>query len=146
MRDLRPILLVEDDSVDVMIFKRALRDLDIPNPVIHAEGGEAGLRLLQQDQEPDPYLIVTDLNMPRMNGLEFLREVKHNPQLRRIPVVILTTSDNEQDINKSFHAGASGYLLKNSNYTEFTHLIETVLQYWSSSQRPSTAYHAVDMT
>jgi CheY-like chemotaxis protein len=135
MKDLRPILLVEDDDLDAKILKRALGDLNIKNSVIRAENGIDGLEMLKECEKP-PYLIFLDLNMPKMNGLEFLKKAKEDPKLKSIPVVVLTTSDSDDDINISFELGASGFMIKSSDFDQFVQTIKKIEEYWKTSKLP----------
>src|SRR4051794_30362724 len=92
------ILLVEDDEIDVMNVRRAFEKGKIESPLFHAEDGLSGLELLRSGAMPRARrLVLLDVNMPRMNGLEFLRELRADPELRGTPVVVLTTSDEERD-------------------------------------------------
>ncbi|MHC4644411.1 MAG: response regulator [Planctomycetota bacterium] len=136
MQNLKPILLVEDDRVDAMTFKRTLGDLSIKNPVVHSINGEEALEYLRNDGNEVPCFIFLDLNMPRMNGIEFLKIIKEDKILRRIPVVVLTTSDNERDIIESFEFGVAGYMVKPADYSEFVEAIRTVNLYWNLSKLP----------
>jgi CheY-like chemotaxis protein len=136
MQNLKPILLVEDDTVDAMTFKRTLKDLEIRNPVVHLLNGEEALEYLRTEGNEEPCFIFLDLNMPRMNGIEFLEIAKADETLRRIPVIVLTTSDNEKDIIESFNLGVAGYMVKSADYKEFVEAIRTVNLYWSLSKLP----------
>ncbi len=138
MRNSRPVLLVEDDSVDAMTVKRALKDLDIKNPLIHALNGEEALEYLKSEDNNKPCIILLDLNMPRMNGIEFLQVIKVNDNLKKIPVIVLTTSREERDKIDSFKLGIAGYMLKSIDYTEFVQIIKTVSLYWTLSELPNT--------
>ncbi len=131
-----PILLVEDDRVDVMTVRRALRDIKITNPVKVAGNGEEALTILRDSQEQLPCLILLDLRMPRMNGIEFLRVAKKDDALKRIPVVVLTTSREESDRIESFNLGVAGYMVKPVHYKEFMEVIRTIDLYWTLSQLP----------
>lgn len=136
MRSRRPILLLEDDDIDVMTVRRALRDIKVTNELVIAEDGEKGLDYLRDPDAEKPCIILLDLNMPRMNGLEFLHAVKQKPVLRRIPVVVLTSSQQEQDRVKSFDLGIAGYMLKPVNYQQFVEIVRTIDLYWTLSELP----------
>ncbi|HEC04140.1 MAG TPA: response regulator [Phycisphaerales bacterium] len=136
MRNSKPILLVEDDSVDIMTVKRAIRDLEIPGELVPASDGEEALAYLREDGNMKPRLILLDLNMPKMNGTEFLKIVKADDVLRKIPVIVLTTSNSEQDIARSFELGAAGYMVKSVDYKKFMEIIKTIDSYWSLSKLP----------
>ena len=137
MLNLKPILLVEDDRVDMMTFKRSLNDLGIKNEVIHTTNGEEALEYLRGEGNEQPCVIFLDLNMPRMGGLEFLKERRTDNKLTKIPVVVLTTSDNERDIIESFELGVAGYLVKPADYGKFVESIRTINLYWTLSRLPS---------
>ena len=136
MRSSRPILLVEDDSVDVMTVKRAFKDLRVTNQLVPTGDGEAALDYLQSCSKLRPCVILLDLNMPRMSGMEFLKIVKADETLKTIPVVVLTTSNTEQDITKSFELGAAGYMVKSVDYDKFIETIKTIDLYWTLSKLP----------
>ena len=132
----KPILLVEDDRVDVMAVKRAVRELKITTPLVTAANGEEALAYLNDASNTLPAIILLDINMPRMNGIEFLRIAKKDPRLRRVPVVVLTTSKEDQDRFDTFDLGAAGYMLKPVDYVQFVDVIRTIYDYWKSSQLP----------
>lgn len=132
----RPILLVEDDDVDVMTVRRALGDLKVINPLRVAGDGEEALDLLRGAGAMRPCVILLDINMPRMNGIEFLREAKSDPALRGIPVVVLTTSREEQDRLDSFDLSVAGYMIKPADYLKFVEVIRTIDMYWTLSELP----------
>jgi CheY-like chemotaxis protein len=137
MQDSEPILLVEDDTVDAMTVKRALRDLKVANPVTHVTDGEEALGRLRDPSKARPCLILLDINMPRMNGIEFLKAVKADTVLQHIPVVMLTTSTNDRDIIQSFHLSAAGYMIKPVDYKQFVETIRTIDTYWRLSRMPT---------
>jgi len=120
-------LLVEDDNVDVMIVKRALKDLKVTNPLVNTVNGEEALKHLRGEDNNKPCLILLDLNMPKMNGIEFLEVVKTDDSLKRIPVVVLTTSEEQQDMAESFRLGAVGYIVKAVDYKKFVEVIREQL-------------------
>ena len=137
MQSSKPILLVEDDTVDVMTVKRALKDLQIPSELVPAGDGEEALAYLRDDRNAKPCVILLDLNMPKMNGTEFMRIAKADEALRKIPIIVLTTSNSDQDISRSFELGAAGYMVKSVDYKKFMELIKTIAQYWTLSKLPS---------
>ena len=137
MRNSKPILLIEDDSIDVMTVKRALRDLDITNEVVHSVNGEEALKYLRNQSNEEPSVILLDLNMPRMNGIEFLEIIKADKVLRKIPVVVLTTSKNEKDVIESFELSVTGYMVKPADYKKFVETIRVINQYWAVSELPN---------
>lgn len=136
MRSRHPILLLEDDYVDAMTVKRALHDLKVANELIIAEDGEKGCAYLQDPTNETPCIILLDLNMPRMNGLDFLHIVKEKPVLKQIPVVVLTSSREERDRVESFEQGVAGYMLKPVDYQQFVEVVRTIDIYWTLSELP----------
>ena len=137
MRSSKPILLVEDDNVDAMTVKRALKDLNIKNQLVNTANGEKALEYLKNNDNKKPYIILLDLNMPKMNGIEFLQIVKADDTLKMIPVIVLTTSSQQQDIVESFKLSVAGYIVKSVDYTKFTEAISTINLYWTLSKLPS---------
>src|SRR5215204_4285325 len=126
------ILLVEDDQVDVMNVKRAFEKNRITNPLFIAGDGLQGLELLRSGTFPrDRRLVLLDLNMPRMNGIEFLREVRKDPELHGTPVVVLTTSNDDRDKIEAFNLNVAGYLLKPVTFTNFVEVMAALNKYWS---------------
>jgi CheY-like chemotaxis protein len=137
MRNSKPVLLVEDDSVDAMTVKRAFKDLRVMNPLTHRINGEEALEYLRDKSSEEPCVILLDLNMPKMNGIEFLKVVKADDVLKRIPVIVLTTSKEECDIMDSFKLSVAGYIVKPVNYTKFVETIRTIDLYWTLSELPN---------
>ena len=136
MQKPKPILLVEDDSVDAMTVKRAMRDLQVNHSVIHSVNGEEAMKYLTSPDTEKPFVILLDLNMPKMNGIEFLKVMKENPELKTIPVIVLTTSKEQQDVLDSFEFGASGYMVKPVDYSKFVEILRRIFTYWDSSELP----------
>jgi CheY-like chemotaxis protein len=132
----KPILLVEDDLVDAMTVKRALRDIEFTGELHHVENGEEALAFLRDPEKPRPAIILLDLNMPRMNGVEFLQVAKQDAKLRQIPVIVLTTSQEEHDRFASFDQSAAGYMIKPVDYAQFVKIMRVVNNYWQESQLP----------
>jgi CheY-like chemotaxis protein len=132
----KPILLVEDDQVDVMTIRRALKEIHVANPVVNMENGEAALDYLDNSANERPCIILLDLNMPIMNGIEFLQKAKEDPRFRRIPVVVLTTSEEQQDKVNSFELGVAGYMAKPVDYRRFVEMIRSIDMYWTISEMP----------
>ena len=132
----KPILLVEDDHVDIMTIKRALKEIHVGNAVVSMEHGEAGLEYLRDPASERPCIILLDLNMPIMNGIEFLQQIKLDASLRRIPVVVLTTSEEQQDKVRSFDLGVAGYMAKAVDYRRFVEVMRSIDLYWTISEMP----------
>lgn len=132
----KQVLLVDDDQIDAMTVKRAFKDLKIRNPLDIATDGEDALTYLKQHSDRTPCIILLDLNMPKMNGIEFLRAIKSNERFKTIPVVVLTTSQEDQDCLESYRLGIAGYMLKPMDYSHFIHMVKTIDQYWTLSKFP----------
>lgn len=132
----KPILLVEDDKVDIMTVMRALKEIRVTNPVVNKENGEDALAYLRDPGGQKPCIILLDLNMPVMNGIEFLQVVKQDSELRRIPVVVLTTSEEQQDKVNSFDLGVAGYMAKPVDYRQFVDVMRSIDAYWTISEMP----------
>ena len=136
MQNSKPILLVEDDNVDVMTVKRALKDLKVSNQLVPVSNGEEAIEYLKKENTSKPCFVLLDLNMPKMNGAEFLKTVKADKTLKKIPVVILTTSNSEQDVIESFELGAAGFMVKSVDYEKFVETIQAIERYWTLSKLP----------
>ncbi|MGJ0514829.1 MAG: response regulator [Methylomicrobium sp.] len=132
----KAILLVEDDQVDAMTVRRALKELHVINRLEHVENGEQAIAHLSDPGSKHPCLILLDLNMPIMNGIEFLQVVKADSDLKCIPVVVLTTSDEQKDKLESFKLGVAGYMRKPVDYQQFVEIIRTIDAYWTISESP----------
>ena len=131
------ILLVEDDAVDVMNVKRAFTKNNITNPLFVAGDGIEGLELLRGDRYPKKNRIVLlDLNMPRMNGIEFLRELRKDPELSATPVVVLTTSNDDRDKVNAYNLNVAGYLVKPVTFSNFCETMAALNKYWSLVELP----------
>lgn len=131
------ILLVDDDEVDVMTVKRAFAKANIANKVFVATDGIEALELLRQDSLPTARrLILLDLNMPRMNGIEFLREVRADPALQALTVVVLTTSNEDRDRVEAYQLNVAGYLVKPVTFHAFADIMTTLNKYWTVMEMP----------
>lgn len=130
---MKKILLVEDNPADVILTRRVFAQANIETEIIVAEDGVAALEVLSGTSEPklkEPLLILMDINMPRKNGKDVLKEIKATPHLRHIPIVMLTTSDAHEDIRESYENHASGYIVKPTRLSDFKRAIETLQQFW----------------
>jgi CheY-like chemotaxis protein len=136
MRNTKPVLLVEDDSVDAMTVKRALQDLGAKTLLVRTTNGEEALQYLRDDANEKPCIILLDLNMPKMNGIEFLKIIKVDEKLKRIPVIVLTTSKEDRDVVDSFELSVAGYMIKPVDYQQFVEAIRTLYMYWTLSKLP----------
>jgi len=140
MRSDATILLVDDDPVDREALVRAFRATKVTNPIVEAEDGAEAIQFLRH-QGPDgeavhPALILMDLNMPRLNGLECLRAIKGDPDLCHIPVVVLTSSQQEVDILDSYRNGAASYIMKPVSFRALLEAVQALDLYWTLSELP----------
>jgi len=134
------ILLVDDDDVDVMNVQRAFKKNNIINPLYVASNGLEALDLLRGGGEPaippERRLVLLDLNMPKMNGLEFLREIRADPELHALLVIVLTTSDDERDKVEAYNLNVAGYILKPVTFGAFVETMATLNKYWAINELP----------
>jgi len=129
------ILLVEDDEVDVMNVRRAFLKGHIAHPLYVAGNGVEALDMLRRnDVPPERRLVLLDLNMPRMSGIEFLEELRRDPVLHRTPVVVLTTSNDDRDKGEAYGLNVAGYLVKPVHFTDFVELMSTLHRYWTLAE------------
>lgn len=131
-KDLR-ILLIEDDMIEVMKFNRTIAKLSYKHEIMEAKNGEEALKILYK-KDKLPNIILLDLNMPKMNGIEFLKILKNDNELRYIPTIILTTSSNPNDLLECYKIGMAGYILKPFKYDDYVESIKRVLEYWSHNE------------
>lgn len=131
------ILLVEDDEVDVMNVRRAFERNNVSNPLFVAGNGLDALEMLRDGTVPtERRLILLDLNMPKMNGIEFLTALRADPELASAPVVVLTTSNAEQDKIDAYNLNVAGYLLKPVTFSNFCERMATLNKYWTLVEMP----------
>jgi CheY-like chemotaxis protein len=131
------ILLVEDDEVDVMNVRRAFQRNKIANPLFVATNGVEALAQLRGGAIPrERRIILLDLNMPQMNGIEFLREVRRDPELNLTPVIVLTTSNDERDRIEAYNLNVAGYLLKPVTFSNFCEVMAALNKYWALVELP----------
>jgi CheY-like chemotaxis protein len=136
------ILLVEDDEVDVMNVRRAFRKGGITNPLFTAGNGLEALDMLKGQRGQNPVvpssrrLILLDLNMPKMNGIEFLKILRADPDLKSTPVVVLTTSAEDRDRIEAYNLNVAGYLLKPVTFEPFVQTMATLNTYWTLCEMP----------
>ncbi len=125
------ILLVEDDEIETLKLNRAFKKLEYNHNILSAKNGEEALKLCKLEQ---PNLILLDLNMPKMNGLEFLTHLKADDNLKFIPAVIFTTSNNHQDLIRAYEIGVAGYIVKPLRYEKYVAQIKNIIEYWEINE------------
>jgi CheY-like chemotaxis protein len=132
-----PILLAEDDDIDAMSVERAFKELHIENPLVRVVNGEEALTYLRDGNNKHPLIILLDLNMPVMGGIELMKVLKSDEDLRKIPVVALTTSASDNDRIETFDLGIAGYIVKPVRDENFIEAIKKIHGYWLMSLYPS---------
>jgi CheY-like chemotaxis protein len=135
------ILLVEDDEVDVMNVKRAFQKNNLTNPIHHAGNGIEALEFLRginpQNHASMPKIILLDLNMPRMGGIEFLHELRKDEQLKNISVFVMTTSNEDKDKVDAYNLNVAGYILKPLSMENFVSAVSILKNYWTLCEYPN---------
>ena len=141
------ILLVEDDEVDVMNVQRAFIRNQIASSIHHAANGVEALDMLRSNSSSsdnfvprERLLILLDLNMPRMNGIEFLQELRQDPSLQSMSVIVLTTSDEERDRVEAYRLNVAGYILKPVTFDKFVSVVSTLSEYWAMCEMPPSDF------
>lgn len=131
------ILLAEDDPDDRYLISEAIDETHLPVALYLVEDGEELLDYLKhrgkytdREEWPEPWIILLDLNMPRKDGREVLIDIKNDPELRRVPIIILTTSQAEEDINRSYEGGVSGFITKPASFTGLQDVMKAIELYW----------------
>ena len=131
------LLLVEDDDVDAMTIERSFKTNRIANNIIRAYDGLQALEMLRNGEVPSPFIILLDIQMPRMNGLEFLDAIRADKALSSSVVFILTTSKAEEDMSAGYENHIAGYFLKDDSGTNFTDLVNVLDSYWKVVHFPT---------
>ncbi|CAM3533241.1 response regulator [Flavobacterium gelidilacus] len=128
----KSILLVEDNPIDLDLTLRAFTAKNISNPIQIARDGEEAMQYLErwENGEPTPIVILLDLNMPKINGLEVLEKLKSHPEFKAIPVVILTTSSESSDLQKAYKLGVNSYIVKPVSFENFLDVVGHIDLYW----------------
>ncbi len=127
------ILLIEDDLIEVMKLNRTISSLDLPHQIVEAKNGEEALEIMNK-KENLPDIIFLDLNMPKMNGIEFLTILKNDETLKYVPTIILTTSSNQKDMLDCYKIGIAGYIIKPLKYEDYVYKLKTAMEYWSLNE------------
>jgi len=127
------ILFIEDDLIENMKFKRTVAKLNVKPTILEAKNGEEALAILRLDDEL-PDILLLDLNMPRMSGIEFLRILKEDEKLKYLPTIILTTSENRVDLLECYRIGIAGYVIKPLKYEVYESKILKILDYWNINE------------
>lgn len=130
------LLIVDDDDIDATALRRALHKLKLLNPLYRAKDGFEALEILRNGEIPNPYIILLDINMPRMNGIEFLEALRSDPELTHAVVFVLTTSKSDEDIIAAYREHVAGYLLKQRMDSDFLQVVSLLDHYWKIIELP----------
>jgi CheY-like chemotaxis protein len=135
------IFLFEDNDLDVEILKRGLRKLGVSNSLVRAKDGLDALQILNEDVTkralPRPYVILLDINMPRMNGHEFLTTLRKSDRLKDARVFVFTTSNSKKDVGLAYQNNASGYIVKPNSSSELTDVLQSLQKFWAICEDPA---------
>ncbi len=126
-------LLIDDDEIERLKFARVLQKNNYSHKLIEAKNGEEAIQYLENAEEL-PNLVFLDLNMPKMNGIEFLKNLKSNSRLKHIPSIILSTSNNHNDLKESYEIGIAGYIVKPLKYEDYVQKIKCLIDYWAVNE------------
>ena len=127
------ILLIDDDEIQRMKFKKVCKDLSFTCSIVEAVDGNQALEFLTAAENPFN-IIVLDLHMPRMNGLELLEKLKFNVQFKNIPIIIMSNSEDESELKKCYDFGISGYFTKPAKYSKYSKKVKSLLKYWKQNE------------
>ena len=130
------ILLVEDDDIDAIGIQRSLKSFNLLNPIHRTRDGLEALKVLKNDAIDRPFIVLLDLNMPRMNGMEFLSAIRSDPNLSDIVVFVLTTSQLDEEISAAYKKNIAGYIVKSSSNQDYKQLIRFLENYWNLVELP----------
>jgi len=145
-----PILLVEDNEDDILITKKAIEKRQIMNNLFVVHDGQEALDFLRRtgkyENAPRPGFVLLDLNMPKLDGFEVLKEIKRHPELKSIPIIILTTSERDEDVSKAYALGCNSYIVKSVDFSKFINTVIEIRQYWLElAEIPSTCDSKPDL-
>lgn len=133
-----PILLIEDNPVDIDLTLRAFKKKNLTNPIIIARDGEEAINQIQLWEKGNsiPIVILLDLKLPKFSGLEVLKEIKSHPEFKTIPIVVLTSSNEDSDIEKAYKLGANSYIVKPVEFDKFVEVAAQIELYWNVLNKP----------
>jgi len=136
MKTIADILLIEDDEVDIMNVQRAFKNINLYNKLYIRKNGLEALQFLKEEKSEKPIIILLDINMPKMNGIEFLQEIRKDDHLKSLPVFVMTTSNQEQDIVAAYNLNVAGYIVKPVSFGNFLQAITILNHYWELCEMP----------
>jgi CheY-like chemotaxis protein len=139
-RSARPILLVEDNPMDLDLTLQAFKEHGVANPILACRDGEEALRYMEEHQSPTdsglPILVLLDLRLPKIDGIEVLREARKHPVWKQIPIVVLTTSRENRDVEAAYQLGVNSYIVKPVDFLSFAEVVKTIKVYWLLTNEP----------
>lgn len=127
------ILLIDDDEIERIKFKKVCENNNFPHTISEANNGETAIKLLNNNENSFD-IIISDLNMPKMNGFEFLKVIKSHKTFKYIPTIIISTSNNYDDLKKCYKIGVAGYFIKQLQFTDYSSKIVSLLNYWCENE------------
>ena len=141
----RPILLVEDNPMDLDLTLQALKEHSVANPIETCRDGEEALQYMEDHQLPTdsqiPILVLLDLRLPKVDGIDVLREARKHPVWKQVPIVVLTTSRENKDIEAAYQLGVSSYIVKPVDFLTFAEVVKTIKVYWLLTNEPPFREH-----
>ena len=136
----RPILLVEDNPMDLDLTLQALQEHSVANPIVACRDGEEALRYIEEHRLPTdsriPILVLLDLRLPKVDGIEVLRQARASPVWKQVPFVVMTTSRENRDIEAAYQLGVNSYIVKPVDFQTFTEVVKTIKVYWLLTNEP----------
>jgi CheY-like chemotaxis protein len=138
----RPILLVEDNPMDLDLTFQAFKEHGVANPIQACRDGEEALRYMEDHQSPAdacvPILVLLDLRLPKVDGIEVLRQARQHPVWKQVPIVVLTTSRENRDVKAAYKLGVNSYIVKPVDFLSFAEVVKTIKVYWLLTNEPPT--------
>jgi CheY-like chemotaxis protein len=137
---IRPILLVEDNPMDLDLTLQALEGNGVANPIVACRDGEEALEYMEKHRSPSdlqvPIVVLLDLRLPKVDGIEVLREARRDPVWRQVPIVVMTTSRENRDIETAYELGVNSYIVKPVDFLTFTEVVKSIKVYWLLTNEP----------
>ena len=137
---IRPILLVEDNPMDLDLTLQALAGNGVANPIVACRDGEEALEYMQKHRSPGdlqvPIVVLLDLRLPKVDGIEVLRQARNDPVWRQVPIVVMTTSRENRDIETAYGLGVNSYIVKPVDFLTFTEVVKSIKVYWLLTNEP----------
>ena len=137
---IRPILLVEDNPMDLDLTLQALEGNGVANPIVACRDGEEALEYMEKHRSPSdlqvPIVVLLDLRLPKVDGIEVLRQARRDPVWRQVPIVVMTTSRENRDVETAYELGVNSYIVKPVDFLTFTEVVKSIKVYWLLTNEP----------